>query len=160
MKAELHKEHEWLQKLVGDWTSETDIPAHDGHPATTLRGTETFRSLKGAWVVGEGRGPMPGGGDSETVLTLGYDPDRKRFVGTWIGSMMNFLWIYDGELDASGRVLTLGSEGPAMDGTNKIVRYQDVTEFLSDDHRTLTGKVQKPDGSWDTMMVVHYHRKK
>ena len=42
-----------------------------------------------------------------TLMTLGYDPRKKRFVGTFVGSMMTNLWIYDGELDKDERVLTL-----------------------------------------------------
>ena len=37
------------------------------------------------------------------IMTLGYDPQKKRFVGTLIGSMMTHLWVYDGALDAGRR---------------------------------------------------------
>ena len=94
-----------------------------------------MRSLDGTWVLVEGEGEMPGGGGpATTVMTLGYDPQKKRFVGTWIGSMMTHLWIYDGELDASGRVLTLESEGPKMDAEGKLVegqvaKYRDIIDL-------------------------------
>jgi Protein of unknown function (DUF1579) len=39
-------------------------------------------------------------------LDLSTLNDKKRFVGTWIGSMMTYMWVYDGELDRSERVLT------------------------------------------------------
>jgi hypothetical protein len=32
----------------------------------------------------------------------------------WIGLMMTYLWVYDGELDADERVLTLNAEGSSM----------------------------------------------
>ena len=72
----------------------------------------------------------------------------KKFVGTFIGSMMTNLWVYDGSLDASQKVLTLDTEGPGMTGDGKIVKYQDVIEFKSDDQRTLTSRVQGEDGEW------------
>jgi len=31
---------------------------------------------------------MPDGGTGKTVMTLGYDPQNNRYVGTFIGSMM------------------------------------------------------------------------
>ena len=58
---------------------------------------------------------MPDGTPATTQITLGYDPAKKRFVGTWLGSMMTHLWIYDGELSADERTLTLSSEGPQHD---------------------------------------------
>jgi hypothetical protein len=94
-------------------------------------------------------------------MTLGYDPQGKRFVGTWIGSMMTHLWMYeDGALDAAGRTLTLNAEGPSMSGDGTMAKYQDVIEFKSDDHRTLTARILRPDGTWHEFMTVHYRRKR
>lgn len=59
---------------------------------------------------------MPGCGRTTTLMTLGYDPQKQRYVRTWIGSMMTYLWVYDGgELDLAETVLRLNSEGPAID---------------------------------------------
>ena len=33
--------------------------------------------------------------------TLGYDPAKKKYVGTFIASVMTHLWIYSGSLDAA-----------------------------------------------------------
>src|SRR5687767_12511913 len=116
MKAEPQQAHHWLHKLVGEWTYETDVPAQGDQPATKAIGAERIRSLGGLWVLAEGQGEMPGGGPATTLMTLGYDTDKKRFVGTWIGSMMTHLWVYDGELDSNEKILTLNSEGPSMAG--------------------------------------------
>jgi hypothetical protein len=160
MKAEAQKEHQWLQKLVGEWTYESEMSMGPDQPLTKYTGTETVRSLGGIWVLAEGQGEMPGGGTSTTLVTLGYDPQKKRYVGTWIGTMMTSLWVYDGELDASERVLTLSSEGPSMHGDGKTAQYKDVIEFKSDDHRTLTPHMVAEDGTWQPLMTVSYRRKK
>jgi len=160
MEAKPQKEHQWLQKLVGDWTYETDAPPQQGQPESKATGTETVRSLGGIWILAEGRGEMPGGGPATTLMTLGYDPDKKRFVGTWIGSMMTHLWSYDGELDQAERVLTLNSEGPSMAGDGKMAQYQDIIEFKGPDHRTLTARTLGADGKWQQFMTVDYRRKK
>src|SRR5215213_3602037 len=107
-------EHQWLEKLVGEWTYETVAMMEPGQPPTQLAGSESVRSLGGLWTVAEGQGEMPGGGSMTSIMTLGYDPQSKRYVGTWIGSVMPYLWIYDGALDPSGRVLTLDANGPDM----------------------------------------------
>ena len=79
-------------------------------------------------------------------MTLGYDPQQQRYVGTWIGSMMTHLWVYDGELDEASGVLTLEAEGPAMAGDGTMARYRDTIEFRSNDHRVMTSSVLGPDG--------------
>ena len=49
-------------------------------------------------------------------MTLGFDPQKGGYVGTWIGSMTSFLWIYRGTLDRAEKILTLDTEGPNFDG--------------------------------------------
>jgi Protein of unknown function (DUF1579) len=163
MKAEPQKEHQWLEKLLGEWTYESEAAEPGGTPVKS-EGSESVRSLGGLWVLAEGQGEMPGGGTGTSLMTLGYDPQKKRYVGTWVGSMMTYLWVYDGELDESERVLVLDSEGPAMDSDarsdGKMAKYRDRIEFKSDDHRVLTSSVLGEDGEWHGFMTAHYRRKK
>lgn len=160
MFASPQKEHAWLQKLIGNWTSESECIGEPGQPSTKSRGTETVKTLGELWIVGEGQGEMPGGGTAKTMITLGFDPKRNRFVGTWVGSMMTFLWHYEGELDASGRVLTLNSEGPSFTDPAKQAKYQDIIEIKSDDYRTLSSRFLGEDGKWTHFMTAHYRRTK
>ncbi|MGH8019652.1 MAG: DUF1579 domain-containing protein [Opitutaceae bacterium] len=160
MNAEPQEEHRWLQKLVGEWTFESEAMMEPGQPPSKHKGTETMRAIGDLWIQGEGQGEMPGGGTATMMLTLGYNPQKKRFVGTWLGSMMSHLWVYDGELDAARRVLTLEAEGPDMTTEGKMAKYRDVVEIKSDDHRVLTSHVRDDDGKWQQFMTAHYQRKK
>jgi hypothetical protein len=160
MKAEPQKEHHWLQKLVGEWTYETDCSMGPDQPPGEFTGTESVRSLGGVWVLCEGQGEMPGGGAATTIMTLGYDPVKKRYVGTFIGSMMTNLWVYEGELDVAGKVLTLDTDGPSFTAEGKMAKYKDVIEFKSDDHRTLSSNCLGDDGKWHSFMTANYRRKK
>jgi hypothetical protein len=150
-------EHRWLQKLVGEWTHETDLgPEHQGAKAA---GQERGRSIGEFWVQLEATGQMPGTGDEATwITTLGFDVAKRRFTGTWIGSMMAHHWLYDGELDAAHDRLTLTAEGPSMTEEGRTALYRDVVEFQGDDQRTLTASMQQPDGTWQTFMTVTYRR--
>lgn len=92
-------------------------------------------------------------------MTLGYDPKTQRFVGTFIASMMTHLWPYNGTLDADRKVLTLDSEGPSFTDDGSMAKYQDIIEFIDDNHRTLSSRFQLPDGTWKHFMTGHYYRK-
>ena len=159
MKAEITEQHAWLHRLVGDWRQE--MVAMDGaeEPACTMTGTESVRTLGDAWVLAEGRGRMPDGAPTQTLLTLGYDPALQCFVGTWIGSMMNHLWHYRrGALDDDRRVLTLEADGPRFDGKPGGAQYRDVIEIVDADTRLLHGNVQLDDGAWSRFMTARYRR--
>jgi hypothetical protein len=161
MTTQPHKEHDWLQKLVGEWTYEIEVKMGADLSVEKATGSESVRSLGGFWILAEAQGEMPGCGAATTMMTLGYDPQQQRYVGTWIGSMMTHLCVYDGgELDAAGRVLTLDSEGPAMAGEGKMARYKDAIELKSDDWRVMTSQVLGDDGQWHQFMTVNYWRKK
>lgn len=155
-------EHLWLQQLVGEWTSEAQMTMAP-ELAETCKGTESVRSLGGLWILAEGQGEMPGGGTATMLMTLGYDPGMRRYLGTWVGSMMTHLWLYDGELDSSGRILTLNSEGPDMSpgaAPGRLAKYRDVMEIKTTDHRVLTSYRLGDDGEWQQFMTAHYRRTK
>lgn len=159
MHIEPQKEHHWLQKLVGEWTYETEAMMGPDQPPEKSTGTESVRSLGGLWVLAEGQGEMPGCGTATTLITLGYDPQKQRYVGTFVGSMMTYLWIYDGEMDADEKVLTLNTEGPAMSSEGKLAKYRDVIELTNDDRRVLKSYLLGDDGQWLQFMTGIYQRK-
>jgi hypothetical protein len=68
--------------------------------------------------------------------------------------------IYEGALDATGKTLILDTEGPGMSGAGKMMKFQDIITWISDDHRVLTTRAQGDDGQWTEFMTAHYRRKK
>ncbi len=160
MQCEPQKEHHWLQKFVGDWTYESECCMGPGEPTLTFRGRERARSIGGLWVLCESEGEMPGGDRATMLMTLGFDPQKKRFTGTWVGSMMTTLWVYDGTLSSDETTLTLSADGPSFSGDGTIVKYQDVIEFRGDDHRVLTSRTPDESGNWVVFMTTHYRRVK
>lgn len=89
-------------------------------------------------------------------MTLGYNPETGHFVGSWIGSMATHHWVYDGALDAEGR-LVLEAWGPAFDG-NGMALFRDIITMIGPDERLLTALVQGGDGEWTHFMSTRYHR--
>ena len=160
MKAEVTAEHAWLRRLVGEWTFEMVSLDGEAQPAGTMPGVETVRALGDVWILAEGRGQAPDGTATQTQMLLGYDPQQHAFVGTWIGSMMNHLWVYRaGTLDPGQRLLALPAEGPSFDGTpGKMAQYRDEIEIVDADERLLHGNLQRDDGSWSRFMTARYRR--
>ena len=159
MMAEPTKEHRWLQRLVGEWSFEGECMMGPDQPPMKSTGNCVTRSLGGLWTLNEGSGEMPGGGMMSSIITLGYDPAKEKFVGTFVASMMTHLWLYEGSLDASGRVLTLDAEGPSMAGDGTMAKYQDIVTVENDNHWILSSQAQGPDGQWMKFMTAHYRRK-
>ena len=159
-KVEPQEQHRWLQKLVGDWTVEFEASMGPGQPTFTHTGSERVRAFGDLWIIAEGEGAMPDGTQMQSVMTLGYDPQKQRFVGTWIGTPMANLWVYEGELDPSKRTLSLYSEGPSMAGEG-TARYKESIEFESDDHRIFRSQMEGEGGKWqEPLMTAQYRRRR
>ena len=157
MEVTPQKQHQWLDKFIGEWTSETEYSMEPNGEPTKSTGTEIVRSIGGVWIVAEGTGDLPDGGIGTTMMTLGFDPQLDRFVGTFVGSMMTHLWLYNGSLDATEKVLTLDTAGPNFSQT-AMAKYLDIIEFISDDHRVMKSQILMEDGNWNHFMTAHYRR--
>jgi hypothetical protein len=92
------------------------------------------------------------------MLTLGYDVQKKKYAATWIDSMSDYLWKYDGTLDESGKTLTLETVGPCPMQGGKMTKFKDVIEIKDKDHRTFKSWVDF-DGKMVQMLTINYTRK-
>ena len=128
-------------------------------PPTKSTGDAKVRSLNGLWILCEGTGDAPDGVPVNSVITLGYDPQKARFVGSFVASCMTNLWIYEGTLDEAGKALTLDTEGPGFSDDGALAPYQDLIEIESDDHWTLKSRMRGEDGQWFQFVTAHYRRK-
>lgn len=151
------QEHQWLNKLVGNWRVETEMVMPNGEKQTS-KGSETVKLLGGLWSFGEGQGSMPDGSSMEYRTGLGYDVSFKEYRGFWLGSVSSHLWKYVGDLSADGKTMTLNCEGPDMEKDGETALYRDVIEIVDDNHRTLTSFGQDGNGEWQQFMKAHYYR--
>jgi hypothetical protein len=149
------EEHTWLQRLAGEWTYAGEMKMGEEEHKST--GTETIRTFGGFWTVGEMLGKMPGSDiQSKSVISLGYDPDKKKYVGTFISDMMSFMWVYEGT--RKGDVLTLDCEGPSFKGDGQMVQYQDIIEIKSDSEYVMSSQTRGEDGKWKKFMSMTFTR--
>ena len=150
-------EHHWLDRFVGQWTVESECRMGPDQPVEKSQSTLNCRSLGRLWVAMEGECLSTEGDTWLTVLTLGYDPRVKRYLGTFVGSMMTHLWLYSGVVAADGRELTLDTEGPGMDGEG-LSKYQDILTHVDHNHWILSSQILGADGSWTRFQTAHHRR--
>lgn len=148
----------FLERLAGEWSVVTETILGPGQEPVRSESREVARLLGGKWLVAESTGTAPGGEPVTSILTLGYDPSRERFVGTWISSMQTHLWSYAGELDASGTALTLETEGPVLGDPTTTAQYREVIETMDADHKVMRSMILGPDGEWFEFARAEYRR--
>ena len=158
MFAKPQSEHSWLQRFVGQWAVETECQTGPDTPIEKGQSQLKCRSLGGLWVAMEGECESPEGELWSTVLTVGYDPRLKRYIGTFVGSMMTHLWLYSGQIDDSGKRLTLDTEGPKFEGEG-LAKYQDIIEVIDDDHWLLSSQILGEDGHWHHFSDARHRRR-
>ena len=128
-------EHARLAKDEGVWDATVEMMfGPPGSPATTAKGTETNRMLGGLWLVSDFESEM-GGQPFHGRGVLGFDPARKRYVGTWVDSMTTSLATLEGSYDAKTRTLAGVME---TNEKGKKVRTRQTTEWRDDGSRVFS----------------------
>lgn len=154
---DLSPQQQWLRRFVGEWSVSGTGDCGQDQPPMTYSGRETVRMIGEHWIHCESHATLGDNkGEMTSVLTLGYDPARERFVGSWFGSPMAFMFIYEGVL--RDNVLPLDTKGPSMVKPGELARYQDVLEMHEGDRRVLWSQMQLDDGTWQKIMRAEYVR--
>ena len=149
-------EHTFLKKFVGEWTTTSECQMGPGQPALQCEGKFKARMLGEFWLISDTEGAMAGT-TVHAVLTLGYDPQQQKYVGTWVDSMMNHLWKYEGSVE--GETLTLEAAGPNFLAGGKPALFRDLYEFKSADEIAVSSQMQSDDGTWVTFITGTARRK-
>ncbi|MEZ6069210.1 MAG: DUF1579 domain-containing protein [Pirellulales bacterium] len=152
------EQHQWLEKFVGQWDITSKGMMGPDQPPMECSAVMKSKMLGGFWVVTETDGETPGG-KFTSLQTIGYDPAKQVYVGTWVDSMTNHLWHYEGSVDESGKTLTLEAEGPNFMTGGATAKFRDSYEFKSPDEIIARSSIQGEDGKWITFMTGTATRK-
>jgi hypothetical protein len=152
------KEHAWLEQFAGEWDYVTEVKPPGQQEAIQFKGEEKSRMIGGFWLLAENNGEMMGL-PFTGIMTLGYDPKSKSYLGTWVDSMGDYMWQYKGAVE--GKKLTLESKGPCpLKPPGTLVNFRETLELKDKDHKIFTSSYQEDDGSWVQMLTMNYTRKK
>ncbi len=153
------KEHERLAQFAGEWDVTAEPAPEPGQEAIKGTGTESSKMVGGFWLVGQSEASMQGMSVT-SVLTIGYDPAAKKYVGTFVCSIDSTMWKYEGTMDEAGTKLTLETEGPSCFDPSKKAKYRETLELKDKDHKVFTSFMQDDKGEWVKIVTMEYRRKK
>lgn len=151
-------EHQLLKKFEGKWDVDNRTVAAPGQPEAQCKGESTAKMLGDFWIVVEAHNTMEGT-KIEAFQTIGYDAKKKKYVGTWVDSMFNHLWHYEGSFDKASNTLVLEATGPDMMNPEKQASYRDSYEFKSPDHIVATSSMKDEKGEWVLFMKGNLKKK-
>jgi hypothetical protein len=151
-------EHAWLDNLIGEWRTESEMYVVPGGPPSHTTGTEKVVSLGGLWALGQGTGRTPDGGDLVYHFGLGFDVSFREYRGFFVASASSHLWKQTGTLSEDGRTMTLDCVGPHMVKDGETANYRDVIELVDERTRVMSSYGQDDSGEWVRFMRVVYTR--
>ena len=102
-------EHAELMKLAGKWKTTNKSWMSPGDPVVT-QGTVTYKPLLGGrFLMEEYKGTFMDK-PFEGVGITGYDNMKKEYFNVWMDSLGTMVVVARGNMDASGKVLTMNAE--------------------------------------------------
>lgn len=153
-------EHKHLESEVGVWDAEVQMwPTADAEPMKS-KAVETNKMLGKLWLLSDFEGDF-GGMKFSGRSQLGYDPTKKKYVGTWIDTMSPYLQTMEGTYDEKTATSTMMATGIDME-TGKPTTSKMITRYESDDEKVfeIMMPVEGKEGEWWKMMEITYTRRK
>lgn len=124
-------EHAILKKDVGTWDIEISM-SFQGQEMKS-KGTETVKMLGPFWSLSQMQYDymgMPMRGHA----VMGYDPEKKKFIGSWHESSSPSLTTMEGTFDAKTGKMTTFMKG--KDPAGKNTRFKSITTYKGKDSKT------------------------
>ena len=150
-------EHEILKQDVGVWDATIETMTEAGGKPNVAKGLETNSLLGGGlWLFQDFKGEFMGAPFQGHGVT-GYDPSKKKYVGTWVDSMSTSLSLTEGTYDPQTKTMTARFEGPGPDGA--MMKMRTTSEWKDDNTRVFTMYSPAGRGEEFAMMKITYKRR-
>jgi Protein of unknown function (DUF1579) len=154
-------EHEILAADVGTWdaTIKTFMGGPGAEPSVS-KGVEVNELMAGGlWMMSRFEGTF-GPAKFEGRGQFGYDPVKKKYVGTWVDSMSPALSVLEGNYDAKTKTMTYVGDG--YDPDHKAKYTQKMVTTTKDDGTRVFSLYMKFEGepSESKFMEITYTKRK
>jgi len=152
-------EHLGLEAEVGTWDAVSKMWFAPGAEPMGGTAVETNKMLGKMWLVSEYKGEMMGApfvGHGQ----FGYDPQKKKYIGTWIDTFGPYLSVMEGTVDEKTKTLTMLSKGfDPMTGKECISKM--VSTMIDHDHKKfeIFKPVEGKKDQWWKQMEINYTRR-
>ncbi len=144
-------EHKRLQANVGVWEADISIWAQgpDAEPMKS-KGVEEVKMFGQLWNITDFEFEFMGA-PTHGHGTMGYDPSKKKYVGTWCESGSPYPATMEGDYDEKTKKFTFLMRGKDMAGSEQDMKI--VTWHTDEKHRTFEMYVKMP-GSEDFVRTL------
>jgi hypothetical protein len=152
------KEHKELESEVGTWDATVKTWIDPSGDPMESKGVETNKLMPGGlWLLSEFKGDF-GGMAFEGRGQTGYDPHKKKFIGTWIDSMTNGMMVMEGTYDEKSHTMTF--TGTMFDEMRKAdTKFKMVS--VAKDENTRVATMYTVDGGKEVKnMEITYKKRK
>ena len=150
-------EHAILKKDVGTW--DIDISMSFGGQEVKSKGRETVKMLGPFWSISNMTYEFMGS-PAHGHAVIGYDAEKKKFIGHWHESASPHITAMEGTYDAKTKKLTMLMKGKGLDGKHQS--YKSVVTYLTKDTKTFEFFTLQPGSKTEYVknMEMKYTRAK
>lgn len=161
--AEPGEQHKNMAREAGVWDANVKRWMAPDAPPMPSKGVETNKMFGDFWLISKFEMDM-GGMKFKGRGQYGYDPKKKKYVGTWVDTMSPYLSTMEGEYDVETHTLTMHATG-----TNPMTGEEEKMKMVSKyiDENTKKFEIHKQggedeageEGKWWKSMEIDYKRR-
>jgi hypothetical protein len=151
------KEMEHFKGDVGTWNCEIRMFGDPSGKPDVSKGSETISMLGGMWMISHFKGEMMGM-SFEGSSQMGFNPETKKYTGTWVDSMSPYAMTTEGTWDEKTQTLT--QTGTGKDASGNEAKMKMTSVYNKDGSRLFSMFMPMPDGKEMKTMEILYTKAK
>ncbi len=154
-------DHERLARNVGTWdaTVKSWMQGTGSDPSVS-KGVEVAKMMPGGlWVLSEFHGKF-GDAAFHGQGQTGYDPVKKKYIGTWVDSMSPAMMITEGDFDPQTKTFTMYSKGVDPAGKPYDAKMVDVHKDKDTRVFSMSMKPDETRGEYIKVMEISYVKRR